>query len=82
MRRAIKGKTPDEIKAMDKSEMNQPTSMEDIQAAVKKVSPSVSKVRWLSSGFWRGNVKGGGEREQQRQRQTHTHTHTFSLSSL
>lgn len=43
MRRAIKGKTPDEIKAMDKSEMNQPTSMEDIQAAVKKVSPSVSK---------------------------------------
>ncbi|EGD75171.1 katanin p60 ATPase-containing subunit A1 [Salpingoeca rosetta] len=43
MRRAIRGKSPEEIKAMDKDQLNQPTSMEDITAAIKKVSPSVSK---------------------------------------
>eukprot|EP01147_Barroeca_monosierra_P004756 gene4757-6838_t len=43
MRRAIRGKSPDEIKAMDKDQLNQPTSMEDVVAAIEKISPSVSK---------------------------------------
>eukprot|EP00055_Hartaetosiga_balthica_P011762 m.54710 g.54710 ORF g.54710 m.54710 type:complete len:476 (+) comp7727_c0_seq3:190-1617(+) len=43
MRRAIKGKRPAEIKNMDKSELNLPSSMADFKNAISKVSPSVSE---------------------------------------
>eukprot|EP00056_Hartaetosiga_gracilis_P005546 m.86028 g.86028 ORF g.86028 m.86028 type:complete len:473 (+) comp12205_c0_seq3:25-1443(+) len=43
MRRAIKGKRPAEIRNMDKSELNLPSSMEDFTNAIQKVSPSVSE---------------------------------------
>eukprot|EP00045_Choanoeca_perplexa_P005136 m.43693 g.43693 ORF g.43693 m.43693 type:complete len:505 (+) comp12953_c0_seq1:16-1530(+) len=42
MRRAIAGKTPAEIKAMDKNQLNLPTSQQDLIDALSKVSPSVS----------------------------------------
>ena len=48
MRRAIAGKSPSEIKAMDKDQLNLPTSQQDLVDALGKVSPSVSPVRWLT----------------------------------
>lgn len=41
MRRAIKGKTPKEIKEMGDAVSNMPMTMEDIQMALKKVNKSV-----------------------------------------
>jgi len=41
MRRAIKGKKPDEIRAMSKADMDQPTTMEDILEALSRVQRSV-----------------------------------------
>jgi katanin p60 ATPase-containing subunit A1 len=41
MRRAIKGKAPAEIREMSKDEMNLPTTMEDIQEALRRVNRSV-----------------------------------------
>lgn len=43
MRRAISGKTPDEIRAMSKEELNLPTSMKDLLDALSKVSRTVSQ---------------------------------------
>ena len=42
MRRAIKGKTPDEIKNLPKDKLDQPTSMEDFCISIQKCSKSVS----------------------------------------
>ena len=43
MRRRIDGLTPDEIRAIPKEELLLPTSMNDFNQAIKKVSKSVSK---------------------------------------
>ena len=42
MRRAIDGKSPDEIKKLSKDELNLPISMKDFLDAVKKINRSVS----------------------------------------
>ena len=42
MRRAIEGKTPEEIRSLPKHRLEQPTSMDDFQIAIKKCSKSVS----------------------------------------
>uniref|UniRef100_H3CAJ3 Katanin p60 ATPase-containing subunit A1 n=1 Tax=Tetraodon nigroviridis TaxID=99883 RepID=H3CAJ3_TETNG len=42
MRRRIEGLTPEEIRNLSKDEMHMPTTMEDFEAALKKVSKSVS----------------------------------------
>ena len=43
MRRRIEGLTPDQIRAIPKHELESPTTMEDFEMAMKKVSKSVSK---------------------------------------
>ncbi|CAK9295317.1 unnamed protein product [Gordionus sp. m RMFG-2023] len=44
MRRAIAGLSPDEIKSLDKEQLsNMPTSMNDFELAIRKVSRSVSR---------------------------------------
>ena len=54
MRRAIEGKTPEEIKNLPKDKLEQPTSMEDFHIAIKKCSKSVSEsdleryTKWMS----------------------------------
>eukprot|EP00051_Salpingoeca_urceolata_P012445 m.154252 g.154252 ORF g.154252 m.154252 type:complete len:515 (-) comp17494_c1_seq1:1353-2897(-) len=53
MRRAIAGKTPEEIRSMDKDSLHLPTTMDDLLQSLSKVSPSVSKsdiekyVKWM-----------------------------------
>ena len=42
MRRAIEGKTPEEIKSLPRDKLEQPTSMEDFSIAIGKCSKSVS----------------------------------------
>ncbi|XP_060609525.1 katanin p60 ATPase-containing subunit A1 [Anolis sagrei] len=42
MRRRIEGLTPEEIRNLSKDEMHMPTTMEDFEMALKKVSKSVS----------------------------------------
>jgi len=42
MRRRIQGLTPDQIRAIPKEELELPTTMEDFEMAIKKVSKSVS----------------------------------------
>uniref|UniRef100_A0A8C7Y6W3 Katanin p60 ATPase-containing subunit A1 n=1 Tax=Oryzias sinensis TaxID=183150 RepID=A0A8C7Y6W3_9TELE len=42
MRRRIEGLTPDEIRNLSRDEMHMPTTMEDFESALKKVSKSVS----------------------------------------
>ena len=42
MRRRILGLTPDQIRAIPKEELELPTTMQDFQMAIGKVSPSVS----------------------------------------
>ncbi|TRZ01340.1 hypothetical protein DNTS_001207 [Danionella cerebrum] len=42
MRRRIEGLTPEEIRKLSKDEMHMPTTMEDFETALKKVSKSVS----------------------------------------
>ena len=42
MRRRIKGLTPEEIRNLSREEMYMPTTMEDFEMALKKVSKSVS----------------------------------------
>ncbi|XP_076872532.1 katanin p60 ATPase-containing subunit A1 [Brachyhypopomus gauderio] len=42
MRRRIEGLTPEEIRNISRDEMHMPTTMEDFQTALKKVSKSVS----------------------------------------
>lgn len=54
MRRAIEGKTPEEIKNLPKDKLEQPTTMDDFHIAIKKCSKSVSQVdlekyiKWMS----------------------------------
>ena len=43
MRRKIAGKTPQEIKAMRKEEIDTPISMDDFAQATKRISTSVSR---------------------------------------
>ena len=43
MRRRIQGLRPDQIRNLAKEELNQPTTSEDFEEAVKKVQKSVSK---------------------------------------
>lgn len=42
MRRRIEGLTPEEIRNISRDEMHMPTTMEDFETALKKVSKSVS----------------------------------------
>ena len=42
MRRCIQGLTPDQIKQLSQEQLDLPTSMDDFQTALKKVSKSVS----------------------------------------
>ncbi len=42
MRRRIEGLTPEEIRNLSKDEMHMPTTMEDFETALKKVSTSIS----------------------------------------
>lgn len=42
MRRRIQGLTPDQIKQLSQEQLDLPTSMDDFQTALKKVSKSVS----------------------------------------
>ena len=42
MRRRIEGLTPEEIRNLSREEMHMPTTMEDFEMALKKVSKSVS----------------------------------------
>lgn len=42
MRRRIEGLSPEEIRNLSKDEMHMPTTMEDFESALKKVSKSVS----------------------------------------
>lgn len=42
MRRRIEGLTPEEIRNLPKDEMQMPTTMDDFEMALKKVSKSVS----------------------------------------
>lgn len=42
MRRRIEGLTPEEIRNISRDEMHMPTTMEDFESALKKVSKSVS----------------------------------------
>lgn len=42
MRRRIEGLTPEEIRNLSRDEMHMPTTMEDFEMALKKVSKSVS----------------------------------------
>ncbi|KAH0622374.1 hypothetical protein JD844_024630 [Phrynosoma platyrhinos] len=44
MRRRIEGLTPEEIRNLSRDEMHMPTTMEDFEMALKKVSKSVSAV--------------------------------------
>uniref|UniRef100_A0A8C4FGN0 Katanin p60 ATPase-containing subunit A1 n=1 Tax=Dicentrarchus labrax TaxID=13489 RepID=A0A8C4FGN0_DICLA len=44
MRRRIEGLTPEEIRNISRDEMHMPTTMEDFESALKKVSKSVSAV--------------------------------------
>ena len=54
MRRRIKGLTPEQIRNIPKEELEQPTTMEDFEEAIRKVSKSVSKddlekyVNWMN----------------------------------
>ena len=43
MRRRIAGLRPEEIRNIPKEELNQPTTMQDFEEAIKKVSKSVGK---------------------------------------
>ncbi|KAF1376193.1 hypothetical protein PFLUV_G00207740 [Perca fluviatilis] len=43
MRRRIEGLTPEEIRNISRDEMHMPTTMEDFESSLKKVSKSVSK---------------------------------------
>lgn len=42
MRRRIEGLTPEEIRNISRDEMHMPTTMEDFESSLKKVSKSVS----------------------------------------
>ncbi|XP_012685236.1 katanin p60 ATPase-containing subunit A1 [Clupea harengus] len=44
MRRRIEGLTPEEIRNISRDEMHMPTTMEDFEAALRKVSKSVSAI--------------------------------------
>ena len=52
MRRAIEGKTPEEIKNLPKEKLEQPTSMEDFYIAIKKCSKSVSQADLEKYATW------------------------------
>lgn len=46
MRRKIMGKTPEEIKAMTKSQVAEPVSQQDMLESIKRISSSVAKARF------------------------------------
>uniref|UniRef100_A0A8C4ZES0 Katanin p60 ATPase-containing subunit A1 n=1 Tax=Gadus morhua TaxID=8049 RepID=A0A8C4ZES0_GADMO len=52
MRRRIEGLTPEEIRNISKDEMHMPTTMQDFEAALKKVSKSVSASDLLKYEEW------------------------------
>ena len=43
MRRCIQGLTPEQIKNLPKEQLEQPTTMDDFEQTLKRVSKSVSK---------------------------------------
>ena len=43
MRKRIKGLTPDQIRGLDRTELDLPTTLEDFTEAIKKCSRSVSQ---------------------------------------
>ena len=44
MRRAIQGRTPEEIKNLPKEELTKPVAMKDFEEALKKVAKSVGGI--------------------------------------
>lgn len=64
MRRRIEGLTPEEIRNLSRDEMHMPTTMEDFESALKKVSKSVSAAdlekyeRWIEEfgSCWEARV--------------------------
>lgn len=51
MRRRIEGLTPEEIRNISRDEMHMPTTMEDFESALKKVSKSAADLekyeKWI-----------------------------------
>jgi hypothetical protein len=45
MRRKIAGKTPEQIRALSSTEVADPVTQEDLEGAITRISPSVSKAR-------------------------------------
>ncbi|XP_054900535.1 katanin p60 ATPase-containing subunit A1 isoform X1 [Poeciliopsis prolifica] len=52
MRRRIEGLTPEEIRNLSRDEMHMPTTMEDFESALKKVSKSVSAADLEKYASW------------------------------
>lgn len=52
MRRRIEGLTPEEIRNLSREEMHMPTTMEDFESALKKVSKSVSAADLEKYATW------------------------------
>lgn len=66
MRRRIEGLTPEEIRNISRDEMHMPTTMEDFESALRKVSKSVSAAdlekyeKWIEEfgSCWSGKTLG------------------------
>ena len=52
MRRAIQGKTPDEIRALSKEQLETPITQQDMEVALTKVQSSVGKEQLLRYEEW------------------------------
>ena len=52
MRRRIEGLTPEQIRNIPREEMHMPTTMQDFEAALRKVSKSVSASDLLKYEEW------------------------------
>lgn len=69
MRRRIEGLTPEEIRNISRDEMHMPTTMEDFESALRKVSKSVSAAdlekyeKWIEEF---GSCWSGGDAEWRR----------------
>lgn len=46
MRRAVKGKTPEQIRNMPKEQLDQPINMVDVEEGLSRCAKSVGKVRY------------------------------------
>ena len=59
MRRVIAGKTPAQIRAMRKEELNLPVTAADFDAALARISPSVAAEDILRHEAWLGTHGSG-----------------------